>query len=68
MTVMHENVQTDLGVDEAISLGQVLIRQGRHAEMTSEQLKGTPETLPDGDQVLVPDEEANDAILDGFRY
>ena len=68
MSVMHENVQTDLGFDEAISLGQVLIRQGRHAEMTSEQLKGTPETLPDGDQVLVPDEDANEPILDHFRY
>jgi polyisoprenyl-teichoic acid--peptidoglycan teichoic acid transferase len=68
MNVLHENVQTDLGFDEAISLGRVLIRQGRHAEMTSQQLKGTPETLPDGDQVLVPDEETNDAILDGFRY
>ena len=68
MNVMHENVQTDLGFDQAISLGQVLIRQGRHAEMTSEQLKGTPETLPDGDQVLVPDEDANEPILDDFRY
>ena len=68
MNVMHENVQTDLGFDEAVSLGQVLIRQGRHAEMTSEQLKGTPETLPDGDQVLVPDEDANQPILDEFRY
>jgi LCP family protein required for cell wall assembly len=68
MNVLHENVQTDLGFDEAITLGRVLIRHGRHAGMTSEQLKGTPETLPDGDQVLVPDDEANDAILDGFRY
>lgn len=68
MDVMHENVQTDLGFDQAITLGQVLIRKGRHAEMTSEQLEGTPETLPDGDQVLVPDEDANEPILDDFRY
>jgi polyisoprenyl-teichoic acid--peptidoglycan teichoic acid transferase len=66
--VMDQNVQTDLGVEDAISLGRALIRQGRHAQMTSEQLKGTPETLPNGNEVLVPDDEANDAILDGFRY
>lgn len=68
MKIMDENVQTDLGIGEAITLGRVMIRQGRHAEMTSEQLKGTPETLPDGDQVLVPDEDANQPILDKFRY
>ena len=66
--VIDQNVQTDLGVDEAISLGRALIQQGRHARMTSEQLKGMPETLPNGNEVLVPDDEANDTILDGFRY
>jgi len=66
--IMDQSVQTDLGLDEAISLGRALINQGRHAEMTSEQLKGTPETLPNGNEVLEPDDEANDAILDGFRY
>jgi polyisoprenyl-teichoic acid--peptidoglycan teichoic acid transferase len=68
MSVMNENVQTDLDLEGAITLGQVLIRKGRHAEMTSQQLKGTPETLPNGEQVLIPDEEANHAILDGFRH
>jgi LCP family protein required for cell wall assembly len=67
MAVMNENVQTDLDVDGAVTLGQVLIRKGRHAEMTSQQLQGTPETLPNGEQVLIPDEDANHAILDGFR-
>jgi polyisoprenyl-teichoic acid--peptidoglycan teichoic acid transferase len=67
MAVMSENVQTDLDVDGAVTLGQVLIRKGRHAEMTSQQLQGTPETLPNGEQVLIPDEDANHAILDGFR-
>ena len=67
MAVMNENVQTDLDLDGAITLGRVLIRKGRHAEMTSQQLKGTPETLPNGEQVLIPDEDANHAILDGFR-
>ena len=67
MKVMDENVQTDLDLDGAITLGQVLIRRGRHAEMTSQQLKGTPETLSDGDEVLIPDDDANQAILDDFR-
>jgi LCP family protein required for cell wall assembly len=68
MAVMTENVQTDLDLGGAITLGRVLIRKGRHAEMTSQQLKGTPETLPNGEQVLIPDEDANHAILDGFRH
>jgi polyisoprenyl-teichoic acid--peptidoglycan teichoic acid transferase len=68
MAVMNENVQTDLDVDGAVTLGQVLIRKGRHAEMTSQQLQGTPETLANGEQVLVPDEYTNHAILDGFRH
>ena len=68
MAVMNENVQTDLDLQGAMTLGQVLIRKGRHAEMTSQQLKGTPETLPNGEQVLIPDEDANHAILDGFRH
>jgi polyisoprenyl-teichoic acid--peptidoglycan teichoic acid transferase len=68
MDVMNENVQTDLDLDGAITLGQVLIRRGRHAEMTSQQLQGTPETLSNGEQVLIPDEEANQAILDEFRH
>jgi polyisoprenyl-teichoic acid--peptidoglycan teichoic acid transferase len=68
MQVMDENVQTDLDLDGSITLGQVLIRRGRNAEMTSQQLKGTPETLPDGNEVLIPDDDANQAILDDFRH
>jgi polyisoprenyl-teichoic acid--peptidoglycan teichoic acid transferase len=68
MEIMDENVMTDLDLDGAITLGQALIRRGRHAEMTSQQLQGTPETLSDGEEVLIPDEEANEPILDEFRY
>ena len=68
MEVMNENVKTDLDLDGALTLGQILIRRGRHAEMTSQQLKGTPKTLPNGDEVLIPDEEANEQILNEFRY
>jgi LCP family protein required for cell wall assembly len=68
MKVMNESVQTDLGFDGAVALGKILIRRGKHAEMTSEQLQGTPKTLKNGDEVLIPDDEANQAILDKFRY
>jgi polyisoprenyl-teichoic acid--peptidoglycan teichoic acid transferase len=68
MEVMDENVKTDLDLDGAITLGQVLIRKGRHGQMTSQQLRGTPKTLPSGDEVLIPDDEANEAILDEFRH
>jgi LCP family protein required for cell wall assembly len=67
MKIMNENVQTDLDLDGAVALGQVLIRRGKHAEVTSEQLRGTPKTLPDGDEVLVPDDEANQLILAKFQ-
>jgi hypothetical protein len=33
----------------------------------SYQLKGKPEILPNGDAVLVPDEQANERILKHFR-
>lgn len=64
--VMNENVETDLGLDDAISLGRVLIRRGLNAKMTSAQLRGTPETLENGNEVLEPDEGANQAILERF--
>ena len=68
MKVMNENVQTDLDLDGAVALGQVLIRRGKHAEVTSEQLQGTPKTLPDGAEVLVPDDQENQLILDKFHH
>ena len=67
MEIMEENVETDLGFSEALSLGRVLIDHGRNARMTSVQLEGTPDILPGGAQVLVPKEDANEAILEEFR-
>jgi LCP family protein required for cell wall assembly len=67
MKVMNENVQTDLDLEGSVALGQVLIRRGKHAEVTSEQLKGTPKTLPDGNEVLIPDDKANQLILEKFK-
>lgn len=65
--VMNRNVETNLAFDEALSLGRLLISR-EHAQMTASQLKGTPKTLPNGEEVLVPDKEANEAILAQFRY
>lgn len=65
---IEKYVQTDMGVGEAVALGRALIQHGRGARMTTTQLKGTPETLPDGEQVLRPDHQANQAILREFRY
>ena len=64
--VINENVETDLGLEEAVSLGRVLIKRGLNAKMTANQLKGTPETLENGDQVLLPNDKANEAILMNF--
>ena len=66
--VMNRNVETNLDFDEALSLGRVLISRGRNARMTVSQLKGTPKTLPNGNEVLVPNEAANEAFLAEFRY
>lgn len=68
LKVANRNVQTDLGLPDGISLGKALIRRGPNAQMTAEQLQGTPETLDNGNQVLVPDKEANEPTLDQFRY
>jgi len=67
MKVMNQNVQTDIDLDGAVTLGQVLIRRGKHAEVTSEQLEGTPKTLPNGDEVLIPDDKENQLILAKFH-
>jgi hypothetical protein len=64
--VMYRNIETNLGFDQAIALGRTLISRGRGAQMTSTRLKGTPDTLENGNKVLVPDETANEAILEGF--
>lgn len=64
---INKNVQTDVGLSDAVSLGRVLIKQGRHATMTTAQLEGTPKTMPNGDEVLEPDRMANERILQQFR-
>ena len=64
--VMYENVETDLGLDDAITLGRVLVRRGLNAQMTSSQLRGTRDSLENGNESLVPEDTANEAILERF--
>jgi LCP family protein required for cell wall assembly len=64
--VMNENVEANFGLADAITLGRVLVRRGLNAQMTSTQLRGTPDTLENGNEVLVPDDTANQAILERF--
>ena len=65
--VAHENVDTNLGILQAISLARALAGRGEEGGMKSFQLKGDPETLPNGDAVLLPDEAANEQVLADFR-
>jgi len=65
--VAHENVDTNLGIMQAISLGRALAGRGEEGGMKSFQLKGNPDTLPNGDAVLIPDEAANAEVLEDFR-
>ena len=65
--VTNENVDTDLGVLRAISLARALVMHGEDGEMSVAELKGYPTYLPSGAQVLMPNEEANEAILQDFR-
>jgi LCP family protein required for cell wall assembly len=63
----NENVDTDLGIWQAVPLARALILHGRDGDLTSSELRGHPTTLDDGTQVLVPNEKANEAILQDFR-
>jgi polyisoprenyl-teichoic acid--peptidoglycan teichoic acid transferase len=68
LSVANRNVQTDLGLSDSVTLARTLIKRGPSSQMTSQQLQGTPQTLENGDQVLLPDGEANEEMLDEFRY
>jgi polyisoprenyl-teichoic acid--peptidoglycan teichoic acid transferase len=65
--VTNENVDTDLGVLQVIPLARALVLNGEDNRMVTAELEGHPEILSDGEQVLIPDEEANEAILEDFR-
>jgi hypothetical protein len=63
-----QDFEDNLSFDQGRSIGPILILRGRNARMTSAQLKATPKTLLNGDQVLVPNEEANETLLAELRY
>jgi polyisoprenyl-teichoic acid--peptidoglycan teichoic acid transferase len=65
--VANENVDTDFGILQVIPLARALVLHGREGQMTSSELKGRPTYLPDGAQVLMPNDEANERILQDFR-
>jgi LCP family protein required for cell wall assembly len=65
--VTNENVGTDLGVLQAISLARALVLHGEEGQMSTAELEGHPTYLPDGEQVLMPETKANEAILQDFR-
>jgi len=65
--VTNENVSTDLGILQVIPLARALVLNGENNKMASAELEGKPTSMPDGEQVLVPDEEANEDILQDFR-
>ena len=65
--VTNENVDTDLGVLQVIPLARALVLNGEDNRMVTSELEGHPESLSDGEQVLIPAEEANEEILEDFR-
>jgi polyisoprenyl-teichoic acid--peptidoglycan teichoic acid transferase len=65
--VTNENVNTDLGILQVIPLARALVLNGEDNKMASAELEGKPTSMPDGEQVLMPDDEANEAILEDFR-
>jgi hypothetical protein len=52
---------------QVIPLARALVLNGEGNKLTRAELEGNPKFLSDGEQVLVPDVEANEAILQDFR-
>src|ERR671911_541923 len=67
MAVMNENVQTDLGLQGAMTPARVLIRKGTHPDIPPHQQKAPREPLPNGEKLLIPKEAPTPPIPEGFR-
>ena len=65
--VANDNVDTDLGVLQVIPLARALVLNGEDRKMATAELEGHPTNLDGGKQVLIPDEDTNEAILQDFR-
>lgn len=63
--VARDNVETDSGFVESLSLGRSVLRDGGNIQAV--QLKGDPTTTPDGRMVLMPDREDNERLVRDFR-
>ncbi len=64
--VARDNVETDSGFVESLSLGRAVLRDGG-GRVDALQLKGTPTTMPDGRQVLIPDRKENERLVRDFE-
>jgi LCP family protein required for cell wall assembly len=65
--VLMRNVDTDVGPVQAVSLARILVSRGEDAGMEAAQLRGFPAAMPNGDQVLLPDYQTNERLLQDFR-
>lgn len=64
---VSSNVETDMSFGEMLSFGKTLLKSGRGATLTAEQLEGRPVTTDEGEQVLEPKQQENELILQDFR-
>jgi len=64
--VARDNVETASGFVESLSLGRAVLQDGG-GRVDALQLKGTPTTMPDGRQVLIPDREENERLIRDFE-
>jgi LCP family protein required for cell wall assembly len=64
--VAGKNTSTDLGFEESVALGRTFLSRGGDAPLETGQLSGEPTTLPDGREVLIPDDEANRLMIEDF--
>ena len=68
MEAVHGNLETDLGLGANISLARSLLNaEGTDSALKTLQFAGSPTTLPDGRQVLVPNPAENEKILQEFH-
>ncbi|MGF1473798.1 MAG: LCP family protein [Rubrobacteraceae bacterium] len=65
---IYDNLETDMGLSSNLSLARSLLKaKDADAPIRTFQLAGSPTTLYDGRQVLIPIPEENERILREFR-
>lgn len=63
--VARDDVETDSGFVESLSLGRSVLRDGGNIQAV--QLKGTPTITLDGRMVLMPDRSENERLVRDFK-